>query len=101
MTRGSNTCDGAHAPVRAFSSCLPQCIPLSDIIKSISRMMHRWLKVSISRPELLPVPRRKGSVFIIQMPLTYSPHVHKHTHVYIEPFTDRRIPTHGQLWRKK
>lgn len=80
--RGSNTCDGAHAPVRAFSSCLPQCISLSDIIQSISRMMHRWLKVSISRPEQLPGPRRKGSVFIIQMPLTYSPHVHKHTCIY-------------------
>lgn len=49
--RGSNTCDGAPAPVCAFSSCLPQCIPLSDIVQSISRMMHRWLKVSISRPE--------------------------------------------------
>jgi hypothetical protein len=96
--RGSNMCDGARAPVRAFSSCLPQCIPLSDIIQSISRMMHHWLRVSISRPEQLPGPRRKDSVFIIQMPLTYSPRVHKHTHVYIEPFADRRIPTHGQLW---
>ena len=53
--RGSNTCDGARALVCASSSCLPQCIPLSDIIQSIFRMMHRWLKVSIFMPEqLLP-----------------------------------------------
>lgn len=81
--RGSNMCDGAPAPVCAFSSCLPQCIPLSDIIQSISRTTHRWLKVLISRPEF---SRGKSSVFNHSNAADISPRVHKHTHVYIEPF---------------
>ena len=94
--RGNNMCDGAHAPVCAFSSCLPQCISLSDIIQSIFRTMHRWLKVSISRLELESLAKEFGVYHSNTADI--SPRVHKHTHVYIEPLPDRRIPTHGQLW---
>ena len=76
VMHGNNTCDGAPAPVCAFSSCLPQCILLSDIIQSISLTMHRWPKVSISRLESL------GESGVYQSNATeVSPRVHKHTHV--------------------
>ena len=36
VMHGSNTCDGAPAPVSAFCSCLPQCISAKRLLVNFS-----------------------------------------------------------------